>query len=81
VDPGISDKYLLISIGSGVTPIVSLYKHLAKSKPSAQIVNIYGERHAQDILPSIQELFIDNASMHNILYLSQEESLPAQRKK
>lgn len=81
VDPGTSDKYLLISIGSGVTPIVSLYKHLAKAKPSAQIVNIYGERKLQDIIPSIQELFVDSASIHNILYLSQEDSLYAQRKK
>ena len=81
VDPGISDKYLLISIGSGVTPIVSLYKHLAKSKPSAQIVNIYGERYAADILPSLQELFVNNNNFYNLLYLSQDEVLPAHRKK
>lgn len=81
VDPGTTLKYLLISIGSGVTPIISLYKHLKKSKPSAQIVNIYGERYHEDILPSIQDLFVDDVNIHNFLYLSQEEFLPQKRKK
>jgi len=81
VDPKTSNKYLFISIGSGVTPIVWLYKQLAASNSTAQIVNIYGERYAADILPSLQELFVNNNNFYNLLYLSQDEVLPAHRKK
>lgn len=81
IDEQNKSKYLFVSIGSGVTPIVSLYKQISAEDPNAQIVNLYGERYADDILPSLQKTFSNTKTINNILYLSKEENVLPQRKK
>ena len=74
-DSGEHAKYLLISTGSGVSPMVSLYTQLRKNENNI-IVNIFGERYHRHILPSVEKLFSEsNEKRKNILFLSQEEDI------
>lgn len=79
-----SQNYLMISIGSGVTPIVSLYEHLVhESKEYNKIANIFGERYIDEVLPSVRKLFTDEQktkdSIRHYCCLSREEQPPKGR--
>lgn len=66
-------NYLLVSTGSGVSPMVGLYTKLL-SDPDNKLVNIFGERYYRHILPSVEKTFSDNNDrVKNILFLSQDE--------
>lgn len=68
-----TNKYLLVSTGSGVSPMVWLYSELYKN-PQNKIVNIFWERYSHHILPSVESLFsTQNDTIRNILFLSQDD--------
>lgn len=74
-------KYLLVATGSGLSPILWLYKAIVAKQPEAQVAMLYGERYLNMLLPSVVEIFSKNLVkeegqnwkiMHS-LYLSKEE--------
>ena len=69
------DKYLLISVWSGITPILSHYTHLVEQTDrKVDVVQIFGERTADHILPEMHEAFaLQTDSIHNIVTLSREK--------
>ncbi len=73
IDKGENNRYLLVSTGSGVSPMVGLYTQLSK-KTDASIVNIFGERYHHHILPSVEQTFSsDRDNVKHILFLSQDD--------
>lgn len=67
---------LLVSIGSGITPILSIYQHLLDSWHQRKICNLFGERENGHLLTSIVDLFnIERENVKNLIYLSQQETL------
>lgn len=76
VDPNKAKNYLFISIGSGLSPNFWLFQHLAyESLNYHKIVNIVGERSTQELIPHVQDRFLNHASDHIRTYfcLSQEQ--------
>lgn len=72
-DDKIHNKYLLISTGSWVSPMVWLHCELAKNSDN-KVVNIFGERHHRHMLPSVEKQFTSNSdNVKNILFLSQDD--------
>lgn len=73
IDDKKHDKYLLVSTGSGVSPMVGLLTELMKN-PNNMIVNIFGERYYKHMLGSVENIFsIQTEKVKNILFLSQED--------
>jgi ferredoxin-NADP reductase len=80
VDKKISHNYVFISIGSGITPVYAMYNSLLQTGDFDRIVNVFGERHKDNILPVVQETYRSNdARINHMLYLSQEKELPSGR--
>lgn len=50
-------RFLCISIGSGLTPIYSLYRAWLHEDEPMYIANIFGERHRDQVLPSVHASF------------------------
>lgn len=66
-------KLLLLSIGSGVTPIASLMQDRLASGDYKQIVNLYGERYRNHIARHTRNLFQTSLpGVNSRIYLSQE---------
>lgn len=66
-------KYLLVSTGSGISPMVALYSQLI-TDPDNMVANIFGERFHKHILPSVEQLFTsDKETIKHTLFLSQED--------
>jgi ferredoxin-NADP reductase len=77
VDKKISRNYVFVSIGSGITPVYSLYNRLLQSQDFDRIINIFGERHKENLLPTVVDAYTSNdLRVTNMLYLSQEKELP-----
>ncbi len=69
-------NYLLVSVGSGLSPNVGLFQHLVyESRRHEKIVNLFGERFYNHIIPEVENLFVahDDDRVQNLFYLSQEE--------
>ena len=63
------DSYLLVSVGSGLSPIRGLYQAIVTKQKFAKLVNIFGERFAEHVLPStISEFEKNNDRIKNILF-------------
>ena len=65
--------YLLISTGSGITPIYSIYQTLVASGQYDKIAHIYGERHQDFLIDSISSSRQDSEHIKHFLYLSQDQ--------
>jgi ferredoxin-NADP reductase len=77
VDKKLSSNYVFISIGSGITPVYALYTHLIQSGVFNCIINVFGERHTENILPIVMQSYVsDDSRVKHLLYLSQEKALP-----
>ena len=76
VDPGDSDHYLMISVGSGLTPIYAHFSHLVfEQQQFGKIAHIYGERYASHLLPDVrQALAHHDPRVRHWCFLSQESS-------
>jgi ferredoxin-NADP reductase len=71
------DKYLFVSIGSGITPLHSLYLSLQHSGNFTKIAYIFGERYASSLLDSLVRVYNKHdATILHKLYLSKEDVLP-----
>ena len=67
-------NYLLVSVWSGLGPILSIYRTFLKSWKYNKLVNIFGERYEDTIVKDIlEELSINNEKTKNIIHLSREE--------
>jgi len=69
-------NYLFVSVGSGLSPNVGLFQHLVyESRRHEKIVNLFGERYYNHIIPEVENLFVahDDDRIQNMFYLSQEE--------
>jgi len=67
-------NYLLVSVWSGLGPILSIYKTLSKSWNFSKLVNIFWERYENTIVTNVlDELSVNNDKITNILYLSREK--------
>jgi ferredoxin-NADP reductase len=73
--------YLLISVGSGLSPMVGLYNAILDEHPEAHIAHLFGERYMSHVLPSVHALCTSSQTdaTHHGLYLSREEYLPKGR--
>ncbi len=74
VDPHHSDKYLLLSTGSGLTPILSHYMHLS-TDPTNRIAHLFGERNWDLLIPEIIDQFVDSDQIWHYLTLSQDTKI------
>lgn len=75
IDPKVHENYLFISIWSGLSPNFWIFQHLvSESGAYNRIVNILGERTAQELVPYIQDRFTQHGSdrITNFFCLSQE---------
>ena len=81
-DDGQSDDYLLISVGSGLSPIYSIYQSLIQSGDYGKIAWMYGERRQDNLLTHLvsEWTFNECANCRHRCYLSKEEDdLPLSR--
>lgn len=78
VDQGTSSQYLLISTGSGLSPNISLLEKIVhEATPATKIVFLFGEKHADNLLPSITDLlFSETQHLSTHVYLSQQPDCP-----
>lgn len=66
-------KLLMISIGSGVTPIASILQDWIQKDHYKHIINIYGEKYRDHIPAHTRDLFHQNHHcLQSYIYLSQE---------
>lgn len=73
VDSGNLSHYLLLSVGSWLSPMIWLYNTLAE-KQDTKIAMLYGERYLNQVLPSTRELFEKkNENTFHRLCLSKED--------
>ena len=75
VDTQKSTHYLLISTGSGLTPIWSHLQHLSTQTsidPNIRIAHIYGERNKESLIPSLTQQRINTNHIHHRLHLSRD---------
>jgi len=80
IDKKVSRNYVFISIGSGITPVYALYTHLIQTGDFDRIINIFGERNQENLLPSVLQSYTsDDPRVTHMLYLSQETHLPLGR--
>ncbi len=74
--------YLLISAGSWLSPIYSIYHSLLQSSRTIRIANIFGERYFSHILPCVHQDWVEGVwsdsminwdSIYSQCFLSQDE--------
>jgi ferredoxin-NADP reductase len=65
--------YLLISTGSGLTPIFSHLLTLKSQTPDIKIAHVYGERHQDFLITEMIDHFQDEETIRHFLHLSQDE--------
>jgi ferredoxin-NADP reductase len=76
-DGGQSGRYLFVGVGSGITPLYSIYSHLLASDLFEASAFLYGERFETNLVPSIRETLEKTSEKSwSGLFLSQEEQLP-----
>ncbi len=64
--------YIFFAAGSGITPIISIIKHILHSTQDVNVVLFYGNRDTDSIifreeLESLKNLYMDRISLHYIL--------------
>lgn len=60
IDTNVHPRYLLISTGSGLGPIYSIYHDLLYRDSYEQIVHLFGEKTTTNLLPSVLQSFATN---------------------
>lgn len=72
-----TSAYLLISVGSGLSPMVGLYNAIRTQQPDAYIANIFGERYLSHVPASVQEIMggQTDAHIHHTLCLSRQHEI------
>jgi ferredoxin-NADP reductase len=81
VDHHQAGNYLLMSIGSGLSPIYSLYNHLIDTSHFDRLVNIFGERYRDNVIDEVEQSFsLQSDRVKNLCYLSKEKNLTKHRR-
>jgi len=77
VDDKAFDKYLFVSMGSGVGGIYAHYlESISQEVPASKVLNIFWEKTTNDLIPRVTKNFsLNNANCKNILFLSREETV------
>jgi ferredoxin-NADP reductase len=73
------NTYLLISTGSGLSPNLSLYKHLVyECTDTNQVVNLYGEKDQNELIPEVIHLFTHHGrpNVSSVIHFSRDTSIP-----
>lgn len=72
-DPHVSRNYLFISVGSGLSPCLSIYDHLVRTDDYNKIANLFGEKNIDHIPQSVLDSYtkMDNR-IYNQICLSQD---------
>ena len=82
-DEKLYNKYLFISIGSGIAAVYPHYlEAMSEEFWADKVVNIFWEKTVQDLIPTVMKnLERNDKEVKNILFLSREENLqePFQR--
>jgi len=70
--PGKAASYLAIAAGSGITPVVSIIKHILRSQPDSCFTLLYGNRDRNSIiffdeLEGLKNKYIERFNFMNIL--------------
>ena len=75
VDGWENTHYLLVSVGSWLSPMIGLYESIvAKQQNTSKVAMLYGERYLNQVLPSTLELFSKNLENTMCqLFLSRED--------
>jgi ferredoxin-NADP reductase len=72
--PTPAQTYLLISVGSGLSPLYSIYNQLVASRQYSQIYHLFGERYISHIPQTIQEILeVSHDHIWSRVYLSRED--------
>ena len=69
----IEKNILMISTGSWVVPMVSMYDFLCQKNPNIKVFNIFGERYYDNILDYELEIFQDKNQYKNQFFLSKDK--------
>ncbi len=80
VDTQKHHNYLLISVGSGITPLYSIYQKLIQTSDYERIARLYGEKFTKNLLPNLvtEWTFNESPSCRHRCHLSREQGeLPA----
>lgn len=78
VDPQVSTKYLFVAVGSGLSPVLSLYNDIiAEKKLHTKAAFLFGERRFAHILPDIHDLYThtlknNDPDIYTQFFLSQD---------
>lgn len=68
-----SENYLLISTGSGLTPIYSIYQTLITNNTYNKIAHIFGERYQDQLIENIVSSRHQTDKTKHFLHLSQDQ--------
>lgn len=72
IDKNNHKNYVMIAIGSGITPIISLIKTILRTEANSKITLIYGNKTTQTImfreeLEDLKNKFIEQFAIHHVL--------------
>lgn len=67
-----ADTYLLISTGSGITPMYSIYQTLILHWNYSKIAHVFGERHQHYLIENIITSWTNTEQIKHFLHLSQD---------
>lgn len=72
-------NHLMIAAGSGITPVISIIKHLLKNEPGAAITLLYGNKSRASViffeeLEGLKNRYIDRFTLINIFSRERTES-------
>ena len=69
--------YLLVSVGSWLSPMIGLFESIvAKQQNTCKVAMLYGERYSTHVLPSVNQIFSwTSDTTKNMLFLSREQEL------
>ena len=81
-DTAPTDRYLLVSVGSGVSPMVALYTRLVHEQIQGQsairVANLFGESYWSSVVPEVATLFREeNPQVENFFFISRDEAVEA----
>ncbi len=70
LDPGTKKKYLLISAGSGITPVISIAKTVLATEPESEVTLIYGNRRSGDMIFRESLLWLKNRYLERFQWIN-----------
>ena len=76
VDDNISNNYLFVSVGSGLSPCFSIYQHIIHTDHYNKIANLFGERYLNHVPWEVLDAYsIQSEKIYNQICLSKEQNI------